>query len=393
MDLTPKQQASEAIRQANTILIITGQHPSIDQVASTIALAAILRKFGKKVSAVVSDSLPPQVSFLEPTKLDRSMSGLRDFILKVDVRKTELDKLRYEVENDKLNIHITPFRGSFAPSDVTFDYGNYQYDIVITLGVPTRARLDRIFELNQNVFADLPIINIDFHRSNENYGAVNLIEGNAASLCEILVALAESLQNGIIDEDIATALLTGLMASTDRFTATHTTSKSLTVGAQMMAAGARQQAVVKGLYKDNRSNESRPERDNRSTDRDGRASARTNEREIRPQRNETPQNEEPRMQIAQPVRQTEDKMPESHHSEPIRDFGPIVDFAEPILDPMHIELSSFDGGPAAPVADMVSSDTPAMADFAAAAEILNQMAYDERHVDPDHIHADNIKQS
>ena len=73
-DLTPKQQTSEAIRQAETILIITGQHPSIDQVASTMALAAVLRKFGKKVTALISDSLPQQVSFLETGELDRNLS-------------------------------------------------------------------------------------------------------------------------------------------------------------------------------------------------------------------------------------------------------------------------------------------------------------------------------
>jgi hypothetical protein len=379
MDLTPKQQASEAIRQANNILIITGQHPSVDQVASTIALAAILRKYGKKVSAVISDSLPAQVNFLEPAKLDRTLSGLRDFVLKVDVRKAELDKLRYEVENDKLNIYITPFRGAFTPGDVTFDYGNYQYDIVITLGVPTRARLDRVFDLNQKVFAELPIINIDFHRSNENYGAVNLIEGNAASLCEILVALAESLQNGIIDEDIATALLTGLMASTDRFTATHTTSKSLTVAAQMMAAGARQQAVVKGLYKDSRSNEPRPERESRMP-----------AREALPERRDQTRTPQPSLQPA-PVQI--ERVPEvvAPIVEPTHVFGPVVELDEPILDPQHIELSSYDGGPVAPISDAMVADMPNMADFAAAAEILNQMSRDEKHIDPEHIHTDTAK--
>src|SRR4029077_17320025 len=101
----------------------------------------------------------------------------------------------------------------------------------------------------QDVFVKSPLVNLDFHRSNEGYGAVNLIEPNASSLCEMLVALSESLQSGIIDAEIATTLLMGIVASTDRFTAAHTTSKSLTVAAQMMAAGARQQAVVKALYR------------------------------------------------------------------------------------------------------------------------------------------------
>ena len=61
-ELTSKQQTSEAIRQAETILIMTGQHPSIDQVASVTALTAILRKFGKKVTAVVSDEIPVRIT-------------------------------------------------------------------------------------------------------------------------------------------------------------------------------------------------------------------------------------------------------------------------------------------------------------------------------------------
>jgi hypothetical protein len=60
---------------------------------------------------------------------------------------------------------------------------------------------------------------------------------------------------------------------------------------------------------------------------------------------------------------------------------------------MHIELSSFDGGPAAPISDAMVADMPAMADFSAAAEILSQMARDEQHVDPEHIHTDNLNQS
>jgi nanoRNase/pAp phosphatase (c-di-AMP/oligoRNAs hydrolase) len=251
MDLTPKQQTSEAIRQAESILILTGQNPTIDQVTAVMSLATILRKFGKKVSAIVSDQTPQQLNFLDLTTLDKSLTGLRDFILKLDVSKSEVDKLRYEIIDTKLEIFITPAKGGFAPSDLTFDYGDFQYDLAIVLGVPTRNKIDRIYVEHQGIFNAIPLVNIDFHRSNENYGAINLIEPNASSLCEILVATSESLQSGMLDADIATIMLAGLMSSTDRFTASHTTSKSLTVAAQLMAAGARQQAVVKALYRTN----------------------------------------------------------------------------------------------------------------------------------------------
>jgi nanoRNase/pAp phosphatase (c-di-AMP/oligoRNAs hydrolase) len=291
MDLTPKQQTSEAIRQAETILILTGQHPSVDQVAAVVALAAILRKFGKKVSPVISDTLPPSTQLIDNGVVERNIMGLRDFILKLDVSKSEVDKLRYEVIDHKLNVFVTPYKGNFAPSDVTFDYGDSQmeYDLAIILGVPTRARIDRLYEQNASLFDRIPVINLDFHRSNENYGAVNLIEPTASSLCEMLVALSESLQGGIIDADIATPLLMGIVASTDRFTAAHTTSKSLTVAAQMMAAGAKQQAVMKALYRDGKGGNQNERNNDRSNDRSN--NDRNNQSPREPRSERQPQNQ------------------------------------------------------------------------------------------------------
>jgi DHH family len=365
MDLTPKQQTSEAVRQAETILIMTGQHPSVDQVSAVIGLSMILRKFGKKVSAVISDSLPQSAQLLDAGVVERNLGGLRDFILKLDVSRSEVDKLRYEVAEGKLNIYITPFKGAFAPSDVTFDYGqtNFQYDLAIVLGVPTRARIDRAYERNLALFEKIPVVNLDFHRSNENYGAVNLIEPNASSLCEMLVALAESLQGGIIDAEIATALLMGIVASTDRFTASHTTSKSLTVAAQMMAAGARQQAVVKALYRDGKGGERTGGSSERSQNgqRDGQRS------ESRPEPRPTPDVRTER-QPSQPDRQPA-AQPERQVAQPERSPRAQPDDL-PIIQPSHIEMSEPDA-PTPKAADPVGADALPMADFAAAAEILS----------------------
>jgi hypothetical protein len=262
-ELTPKQQTSEAIRQAETILIMTGQHPSIDQVASTVALSAILRKYGKKVTAVISDDIPAGAKFLSTNLIERTLGGLRDFIVQVDLSHAEVDKLKYTIEGGKLNIHVTPFAGGFQPHDIGYTYGEYQFDLVIILGVASYSRVDKIYAQNAELLRRIPLANIDFHRINEQYGAINLVETSAASLAEILIALSESLQAGLIDEGIATTMLTGIMASTDRFTATHTTAKTMTVAAQMLAMGADQQKIVKGLYRTDRDRPDRDARDRR----------------------------------------------------------------------------------------------------------------------------------
>jgi hypothetical protein len=404
MDLTPKQQTSEAIRQAETVLILTGQRPSVDQVTAVIGLAAILRKFGKRVSPVISDNLPASVQVLETTGVERTLGGLRDFILKLDTRKAQVDSLRYEPVGEKLNIFVTPSRGGFAPSDVTFDYGqpSFAYDLAIVLGVPTRARLDRAYEQNLELFANIPMVNLDFHRSNEGYGAVNLIEPNASSLCEMLVALSESLQGGIIDAEIATTLLMGIVASTDRFTAAHTTSKSLTVAAQMMAAGARQQAVVKALYRSGGGggggDQPRNERQERETRGDKGGSDRERAESRERQTASAGSNERQRNARSEAA---------AHQPEAERTQAPE---REPIIQPGHIEVSEVvHGRPAAevpgqqpPLQQRTQSNTapaqptatqqmapapgpqtpamptipaperPPMADFAAAAEVLAQ---------------------
>lgn len=248
MDLTPKQQASEAIRQAQAILIVTGQRPNVDQVASMVAVSLILRKFGKKVTAVVTDQMPGSVSLITQGQIERNLAGNRDFIVRVDMAHAEVDKLKYTIENGKLNIAITPFNGGFSQQDVSFGHGEYHYDLIIAMGVVSRHKLDRVFEQNAGLLQSTPILNMDFHRINESYGAINLVDTNAATLSEMLISLSESLQPGMLDEPIATAMLTGIIAATDRFSAPHTTAKSMTVAAQLMAAGAKQQQIIKSLY-------------------------------------------------------------------------------------------------------------------------------------------------
>jgi nanoRNase/pAp phosphatase (c-di-AMP/oligoRNAs hydrolase) len=429
MDLTPKQQTSEAIRQSETILVTTGQHPSVDQVAAVIALTAILRKFGKKVSAVISDSLPQAVNLLDVASVERNLGGMRDFVLKVDTSRAEVGGLRYEPVDSKLNIFLTPAKGNFAPSDVTFDYGeaSFEYDLAIVLGVPTRARIDKVYEQNLSLFEQIPVINLDFHRSNENYGAVNLIEPNASSLCEMLVALSESLQSGIIDEQIATALLMGIVGSTDRFTASHTTSKSLTVAAQMMAAGAKQQAVVRALYREGRGEQGRGgERGERSGNNDraqrehrepggqreqgsqghqGRDSQPQREREPRPERERQAQPQpqaaqavqpQPQpVQAAQPQAQPQaapvmpeaavaqaqpEAAPQAMNAQPAQDTRPFrsQEAELPIIEPGHIELSAPEPGmPEAAAGSEAVMQPYSAADFAAATETLQRQPNDQ----------------
>ena len=247
MDLTPKQQTTELIRQAQNVLIVTGREPNNDQLASAVGLQAVLTKLGKIANVVITDRLPKLESVLDTSKVARDMQGVRDFIVSLDMNQVQVDKVKYDVNGNKLDITITPHGGNFAAKDVSFGYGAYQFDLVIALGVPSISKLDRLHEANPTIFDGLHLINIDYHRINESYGSVNLIDTSATCVAEILISTIESLGQGMIDAPIATAFLGSFMSATANFTAPSTTAKALTIAAQMMSAGAKQQEIVKVL--------------------------------------------------------------------------------------------------------------------------------------------------
>lgn len=244
-ELTPKQQASELIKQAHNIIIVTGKEPSNDQLSAAIAVQRALNKLQKQASVVITDALPKSAELYDTQFISKDVQGVRDFIISLDMHSVVVDKLKYNVEGEKLDITVTPLNGNFSAQDVSFEQGPYKFDLVIALGVPQITKLDKIVEQNPTIFDGLHLINIDYHRINEEYGSVNYIDQNASSVCEMLVSLFESLEQGMIDESIATALYTGITSATHNFTTPSTSAKSMTVAAQMLAAGAKQQEIVK----------------------------------------------------------------------------------------------------------------------------------------------------
>jgi phosphoesterase RecJ-like protein len=108
---------------------------------------------------------------------------------------------------------------------------------------------------NPNLLYEVPVVNIDHHPGNTNFGKVNIVDLTASATAEIMVSLIETIGKdmpGIIDADIATCLLTGLIYDTSSFQNSNTTPKSLTVAAQLIAAGAHQQEIIKNLFKTRR---------------------------------------------------------------------------------------------------------------------------------------------
>lgn len=251
MELSPKQQIVEAIKASENILLISHRSPDGDAVGSLVAFYLALTKLGKMANMVCGDIISPVFSYLPTGKIYAGLKGRRDFIISLDISQTKAEKFLYKVEDNKINFIITPKSGEFLSEMVTFPDGKFKFDLIIVLDSQDIDRIGKPYEENADLFYEVPVVNIDHHSGNDHFGKINLVDITATSTCEILVSLFEALSKdmSLLSEDVATALLTGIITDTNSFQNQNTTPKSLTVAAQLVAANANREEIIKRIYK------------------------------------------------------------------------------------------------------------------------------------------------
>ncbi len=243
-----RQQIVEKIKGSANILVTVSADPSVDQLSSALGLTIILNAMKKHATAVVSGAIPPAIDFLEPGKtFENTVDSLRDFIIALD--KEKADHLRYKVDGEVVKIFITPYRTTITENDLDFSQGDYNVELVLALGVKDKDHLDEALRAHGRILHDATVATLSCGDDLSKLGSIDWHDPNASSLAEMLVSLTESLKGDkpVLDEQSATALLTGIVAATDRFSNNRTSSKVMTMAAQLMAAGANQQLIAAKL--------------------------------------------------------------------------------------------------------------------------------------------------
>ncbi|HEY1835876.1 MAG TPA: hypothetical protein VGG13_03585 [Candidatus Saccharimonadales bacterium] len=240
-----KQSVIDRIKQANNILVTVSANPSVDQLAACAGLTLMLNELDKHATAVFSGNVPSTIEFLQPEKtLEKNTDSLRDFIIALD--KSKADKLRYKVEDKVVKIFITPYRTSISQKDLEFSQGDFNVDVVVCLGVHEQKDLDQAITSHGRILHDATVIGINTTAGN-NIGTLNWQNPQASSLSEMVASLADSFDKNLLDTQIATALLTGVVAETERFSNSKTSPETMKLSAQLMGAGANQQLVATKL--------------------------------------------------------------------------------------------------------------------------------------------------
>lgn len=236
----PKKVA-EKIKACENILVALSQSPSVDEISAAIGLTMILNKLGKHVTAIYSGETPNALEFLNPSEtFEKDTNSLQDFIIALS--KDKADHLRYKIEGDYVKVYITPYKTTISQNDLEFSQGDFNVDLVIAIDVDSAEVLDAALEEYGRIMHDATAINITTNQAG-HFAELEWSDPSESSVCEMIVNLCEYLDVKQFDQPIATALLTGIVSATERFSNARTTSETMQISSKLMQAGADQQLI------------------------------------------------------------------------------------------------------------------------------------------------------
>ncbi len=251
MALTETQQLYETIHRANDVLVAFRREGGVDSVASALAASRAIARMGKRVETVSQDFIPgPQTKFLPGVDAIRpAILGLQKFVVIIPTDKVMLADLQTHHDGDAVRLEMLPRQGMWSHDDIKTEQLPYRFDLIVTVDTPDLESLGAVYADHRNFFSSRPIINFDHDPKNEHYGHINLLDLAASSTAEVIWHAFSGFDRTLIDADAATALISGIIAKTDRFTSPRVTPRTLTAAAELVAMGARRDEVVANLYR------------------------------------------------------------------------------------------------------------------------------------------------
>ena len=231
----------EKIKASENILIALSKNPNIDEISAALGLAMILDTMRKHVTAIFSGQVPNVLQFLKPEEtFEKTTNSLQDFIIALS--KDKVDHISYKIEGDFVKVYVTPYKATIGQSDLSMSHGDYNVDLVICFNVISGDEIDPALSEYGRIMHDATAINLTVDTPGR-FAELEWQDSNVSSISEMIVGLADKLGLASFSEQVATALLTGIVASTDHFSNPRTSSNTMSIASKLMSFGANQQLI------------------------------------------------------------------------------------------------------------------------------------------------------
>jgi phosphoesterase RecJ-like protein len=189
---------------ARRVMTICHRDPEADALGSALAVGLALEARGARVNVVCADPVPAMYDFMP---------------------------------------HIERFRTAPDP--------DLDPDLIVVCDCGELERVGPVLAEHAELFARVPIVDIDHHVSNPRFGAVDWVDAEAAATCEMVTLLlpALGLDTDALDGAIAADLMAGLVIDTANFQHPNTTPRTLRVASELRAAGADLPTIARRIYR------------------------------------------------------------------------------------------------------------------------------------------------
>lgn len=238
-------KAKEMVGAAKEIVIVTHGNPTMDSMGGSLALMLGLISLGKKATVVCPDAITVGLSsYVGVDRVVRDF-GKKNFVISLDYEDGSIEKVSYNIEGKKFNLVVEHRPGFelFSADKVQYSYQGVSADLIVSVDTLSLSDLGPIYEQQKDVFQTKSIINVDFHKDNANYGALNLVDPGASSTTELVAELMATL--GVkLTTDIATNLLNAIYAATNNFQNANVTSMAFEVASVCLKAGAKRFGIA-----------------------------------------------------------------------------------------------------------------------------------------------------
>lgn len=231
------------LNEAKNVLILITGNPSIDHVASGLALYLICQKIGK--NAGIACSTPMTVGFNRLIGIDKITDKIGNKNLIISFNYDLIEKVTSNVENSKLNLVIEPKPtvGALTQDMAVFSSSGMAAEIIIVIGATSLTDLGKFYSGQESFFNEKLVINIDNKANNNNFGKLNLVNSQFSSCAEIVIRLIKELKFPI-DGDIATNLFGAIKANTANFGAPNVNANSFEAAAWCLKQGAQKEQLL-----------------------------------------------------------------------------------------------------------------------------------------------------
>lgn len=200
MNYKESEKIKDRVKRAEKILVNAHRSPDPDSIGCSLAMYRVLKNMGKKVDIVCPDEVNGEYDFLE----------------------------------DKDKIKTVDFS--------SFDYASY--DLFVTLDSSSWSMVTR--DKGFDIF-DMPIVVIDHHKSNKQYGETNLVDDKVSSTAEVLYLVFED-WGAKLDKIVATYLLTGILGDTGVFRYPSVTPQTMDIARALMEKGADKDEIIFNVF-------------------------------------------------------------------------------------------------------------------------------------------------